>query len=71
MRMYCGECQSKLKHESPQREGGAGADRFGSLQCQRCGIPLPVHMTPRALAEKLAQLARFGLADNRSEPRQA
>lgn len=69
--MYCGDCETKLKHGSGQREGGAGADRFGSLQCQRCGTPLPVHVAPRALGEKLAQLARFGLADQASEPKRA
>jgi hypothetical protein len=32
---------------------------------------LPIHVAPRALGEKLAQLARFGLADHGSEPKQA
>jgi hypothetical protein len=66
--MYCVDCQSKVIPGAGAREGGAGADRFGSLQCQRCGSPLPLYMAPRALGEKLAQLARFGLADPRSRP---
>ena len=69
--MYCRDCESRVKHDTGQREGGAGADRFGSLQCQRCGVPLPLHVAPRALGEKLAQLARFGLADHGSVPKRA
>lgn len=61
--MYCQDCRTAVDAHGGQREGGAGADRFGTLQCQRCGVPLPVHSAARALAEKLAQLARFGLAD--------
>jgi len=67
--MYCGECKSSTPESPTTREGGAGADRFGALQCQRCGVPLPLHVAPRALGEKLAQLARFGLADLRVHKR--
>jgi hypothetical protein len=66
--MYCSSCEATVRDG---REGGAGADRFGHLQCQRCGVPLPIHVAPRALGEKLAQLARFGLAETRSEPKRA
>jgi hypothetical protein len=66
--MYCSDCQIKVAEGVAEREGGAGADRFGSLQCQRCGVPLPAHAAPQALGEKLAQLARFGLAGPESGP---
>ena len=61
--MYCQDCRASAPLPGAQREGGAGADRFGALQCQRCGVTLPIHSTARALGEKLSQLARFGLAD--------
>lgn len=66
--MHCGNCQTRVSDGETEREGGAGADRFGSLQCQRCGVPLPIHMAPQALGQKLAQLARFGLARPESRP---
>jgi len=69
--MYCSDCQTKVTGDVAEREGGAGADRFGSLQCQRCGAPLPLHVAPRALGQKVAQLARFGLADPRADPKGA
>jgi hypothetical protein len=69
--MYCKDCQISVAEGALEREGGAGADRFGSLQCQRCGVPLPIHMAPQALGEKLAQLARFGLAGAGSRSRGA
>jgi hypothetical protein len=69
--MYCRDCETRVQRGAPQRDGGAGADRFGSLQCQRCGVPLLIHVAPRALGEKLAQLARFGLADHESAPKRA
>jgi hypothetical protein len=67
--MYCSDCLIRVAEGVVEREGGAGADRFGSLQCQRCGVPLPTHAAPQALGEKLAQLARFGLTGSESRPR--
>jgi len=62
--MYCRPCR-QLLHEDERRprEGGAGADRFGNLQCQRCGVPLPGGAEDGSLGTKMEQLARFGLAD--------
>lgn len=61
--MYCLDCE-RLRRDVPQlREGGAGADRFGQLQCQRCGALLPAHASAAELLAKLKQLARFGLTE--------
>jgi hypothetical protein len=63
--MYCQTCTGQLSVEvGPRpREGGAGADRFGNVQCQRCGAPLPAGAPEGTVGRKLTQLARFGLAD--------
>jgi hypothetical protein len=61
--VYCPDCE-RLRREAPAlREGGAGADRFGQLQCQRCGALLPAHASGAELLAKLKQLARFGLTE--------
>jgi hypothetical protein len=61
--VYCPDCE-RLRRETPAlREGGAGADRFGQLQCQRCGALLPAHASGTELLAKLKQLARFGLTE--------
>ncbi len=61
--MHCPDCE-RLRQEAPAlREGGAGADRFGQLQCQRCGALLPAHASGVELLAKLKQLARFGLTE--------
>jgi hypothetical protein len=63
--VYCPDCE-RLRRETPRlREGGAGADRFGQLQCQRCGALLPAHASSAELLAKLKQLARFGLTERR------
>ena len=63
--MYCGDCSGQLRQlVGPRpREGCAGADRFGNLQCQRCGLPLPAETPDGTLDRKMAQLAKFGLAE--------
>lgn len=65
-RMYCDECARSISGARNPRDGGAGADRFGRLQCQRCGTLLSSYGSLPALRAKLRQLARFGLADARS-----
>ena len=69
--MYCHDCIGRLSVEvGPKpREGGAGADRFGNVQCQRCGAPLPAGAPEGAVGRKLTQLARFGLADTGEGPK--
>jgi hypothetical protein len=69
--MHCQACTGQLRVEvGPKpREGGAGADRFGNLQCQRCGAPLPAGAPEGAVVRKLTQLARFGLADTGDAPK--
>jgi len=62
--MYCKQCRAASSAEPPANAArGAGADRFGSLQCQGCGVLLSPYASLEALAEKLRQLARFGLTD--------
>jgi len=58
--MYCKRCEREATVGG--RDGGAGADRFGNLQCQRCGSLLPPDRTSE-LGRKIAQLAKFGLVD--------
>jgi hypothetical protein len=61
--VYCPDCEQVRRETPALREGGAGADRFGQLQCQRCGALLPAHASAAALLAKLKQLARFGLTE--------
>ena len=71
--MYCQSCTGRLSAEAgpKPREGGAGADRFGNVQCQRCGVPLPAGAPEGTVGRKLMQLARFGLADAGEGPGRA
>jgi hypothetical protein len=64
--VYCPDCERLRREEPALREGGAGADRFGQLQCQRCGALLPAHGSAAELVAKLKQLARFGLTEKRA-----
>ena len=68
--MHCQTCIGQLSLEDGPRprEGGAGADRFGNVQCQRCGTPLPAGAPEGTVGRKLTQLARFGLADTGEAP---
>jgi hypothetical protein len=61
--MYCKQCRNETSKPRGTAGDGAGADRFGSLQCQGCGVLLSPYGSLEALADKLRQLARFGLAD--------
>jgi hypothetical protein len=61
--MYCADCKAAGRDAPAPFKGGSGADRFGSLQCQGCGVLLSPDTPIMALRRKLLQLARFGLAD--------
>ena len=63
--MYCERCERTAP--VGRRDGGAGADRFGNLQCQRCGTLLQPELA-RELGRKVALLAKFGLADPEPTP---
>ena len=61
--MYCVSCQAAGPEAPVKLDGGAGADRFGSLQCQGCGALLAPHSPAAALVRKIMQLAGVGFAD--------